>query len=144
MDQPTPESRSTLINVPVHNFIDNFTMTRGRHTFSAGVNWRIIHNNRNSDQLSFSEGNTNEYWLANGGAIANQSIPGAPQSLDPAGFNLPAVDAGFANSYNIAIGLLTGLVPQVTGNYNYSGFKGWEHGDATRSGDIPRPPFQSK
>jgi hypothetical protein len=41
MDHPTPESRSTLVNVPVHNFIDNVTLTKGRHTFSTGVNWRI-------------------------------------------------------------------------------------------------------
>ena len=119
MDQPTPESRSSIIQVPVHNFIDNFTMSKGRHTLSAGVNWRIIHNNRSSDQLSYSQGNTNTYWLANGGAIAGQSAPGSPQSLDPGGFGLPAVDSGFANSYNIAISLLTGLVPQTTGYYNY-------------------------
>src|SRR5215470_6286705 len=37
MDQPTPESRSSLIDVPVHNFIDNFTMTKGRHTLGAGA-----------------------------------------------------------------------------------------------------------
>ena len=119
LDQPTPESRTSVINVPVNNFIDNFTMSKGRHTFSAGVNWRIVHNNRNSDVLSYSAGNTNEYWLTNGGAIAGQSVPGSPQSLDPGGFGFPGVDDGFANSYNIAIGLLTGLVPQTTGNYNY-------------------------
>ncbi len=120
MDQATPESRSSVVHVPVHNFIDNVTVSKGSHTFSVGVNWRIVNNIRSSDQLSFSEGNTNEYWLSNGGAIAGQSVPGVPQSLDPGGFGLPAVDDGFANSYNIAIGLITGLVPQSIGNYNYS------------------------
>ncbi|MGC1298604.1 MAG: carboxypeptidase-like regulatory domain-containing protein [Alloacidobacterium sp.] len=119
MDQSTAESRSTIVHVPVQNFIDNFTASKGKHTLSAGVNWRIINNIRSSDQLSFSEGNTNEYWLANGGAIAGQSVPGSRQSLDPGGFGLPAVDTGFANSYNIAIGLITGLVPQTIGSYNY-------------------------
>ena len=32
-----------------------------------------------------AQGNTNEYWLVNGGAIAGQSVPGSPQSLDRAG-----------------------------------------------------------
>jgi Carboxypeptidase regulatory-like domain len=120
MDQATPESRSTLVHVPVHNFIDNLTASKGNHTLSAGVNWRIVNNVRSSDALSFSGGNTNEYWLANGGAIAGQSVPGSPQSLDPDGFGLPSVDNGFANSYNIAVGLITGLVPESIGSYNYS------------------------
>jgi hypothetical protein len=119
MDQSTPESRSSIIRVPVHNFIDNVTLTRGNHTLSTGVNWRIVHNDRDSDLLSYNEGNTNEYWLTNGGAIADQSTPGSPQSLDPGGFGYAAVDSGFANSYDVAIGLLTGLVPESTGNYNY-------------------------
>ena len=119
MDQPTPESRSSIVNVPVNNFIDNFTMSKGKHTLAAGANWRIIHNNRSSDLLSYSQGNTNEYWLVNGGAIAGQSVPGSPQSLDPGGFGFPSVDSGFANSYNIAAAMLTGLVPQTTGYYNY-------------------------
>ncbi len=80
---------ASVVNVPVNNFIDNFTMSKGRHTFSTGVNWRIVHNNRSSDALSYSAGNTNEYWLVNGGAIAGQSVPGSPQSLDPGGFGLP-------------------------------------------------------
>ena len=108
MDQSTPESRSSIVNVPVNNFIDNFTMSKGKHTLAAGANWRIIQNNRSSDQLSYSQGNTNEYWLVNGGAIAGQSVPGSPQSLDPGGFGFPSVDSGFSNSYNIAAAMLTG------------------------------------
>ncbi|MBV8436374.1 MAG: TonB-dependent receptor [Silvibacterium sp.] len=136
MDQPTPESRSSLINVPVDNFIDNFTMTKGKHTFAAGGNWRIIHNNRNSDALSYSQGNTNEYWLVNAGAIAGQSVTGNPQSLDPGGFGFPSVDRGFANSYNIAVGMITGLVPQITGYYNYQVSK-----DGTTGTLLPQGTF---
>ena len=143
MDQPTPESRSTIVNVPVNNFIDNFTMTKGRHTLSTGVNWRIIHNNRSSDQLSYSQGNTNEYWLANGGAIAGQSVPGSPQSLDPGGFGLPAVDSGFANSYNIAVALLAGLVPQTTGYYNYEVSKDGKTGTLLADGTFLNRHFKA-
>jgi hypothetical protein len=136
MDQSTPESRSTIVHVPVHNFIDNFTASKGSHTISAGANWRIVNNIRSSDALSFSSGNTNEYWLANGGAIAGQSVPGSPQSLDPDGFGLPSVDGGFSNSYNIAIGLITGLVPQSFGSYNYSISKDGKTGSLLSDGTF--------
>lgn len=136
MDQSTPESRSTIVHVPVNNFIDNFTISKSKHTISAGANWRIINNLRSSDQLAYSNGNTNEYWLANGGAIANQSTPGGPQSLDPVGFGFPAVDPGFANSYNIAAGLITGLVPQTTGYYNYQVSKDGRTGSLLSNGTF--------
>ena len=136
MDQSTPETRSTLVHVPVHNFIDNFTVSKGTQTISAGVNWRIVNNIRSSDQLSYSQGNTNAYWLTNGGSIAGQSTPGSPQSLDPGGFGLPAVDSGFANSYDIAAGLITGLVPQTIGYYNYQVSKSGQTGNLLPDGTF--------
>jgi hypothetical protein len=111
---PVAETRSTIVNVPIHNIVDNLSWTKGNHNLQFGVNWRLIHNNRQTDANSYSFGDTNEYWLANSGSIA-----GTGGSLDPAAFGNPAVDDGFANSYNIAIALLTGLVPESTGQYNF-------------------------
>lgn len=120
MDQATSQSRSTIVNVPVHNVIDTFTWTKGQHSLSFGVNYRLVFNNRSSDASSFNSASTNEYWIAGGGNIANSSSPGSPSSFDPAGFNLPAVDSGFSNSYNIAIAALSGIVPSVSGQFNYA------------------------
>ena len=79
------ETRTTLIDVPVHNIIDDLTWTHKTHTIQFGANYRLIYNHRRSDALSYSYGYTNAYALADAG-IANTG-----QSLDPAAFGFPAV-----------------------------------------------------
>ncbi len=103
LSQLDPETRTTIVHIPVHNVIDTVTYTRGRHTVSGGVNWRYINNNSSSDLNSYSSGISNIYWIDTGGAIA-----GTGGSLDPASRGNPAVDSGFSTSYSIAIGALTG------------------------------------
>ncbi|HYK35553.1 TonB-dependent receptor [Alloacidobacterium sp.] len=119
LNQPLARTFSTLQNVPVHNIVDNVSWTKGRHTISGGANWRLISNNNTTNTNSFTIASTNEYWLVNGGTIANTGT-----SLDPAAFGYPAVccgtSNGFTNSYNIAIGLITGLVPETEAQYNYN------------------------
>ena len=46
-------------NVPVQNFIDDLSWTRGRHTIEVGTNWRLIHNNRQSNAQNISSGFAN-------------------------------------------------------------------------------------
>ncbi len=115
MDQATAQSRSTIVNVPVHNVVDTFTWSKGRHSLSFGVNYRLIFNNRSSDASSFDSASTNEYWIEGGGNIANTG-----NSLDPSAFGYPGVDSGFANSYNIAVAALSGIVPSISGQFNYA------------------------
>ncbi len=113
--QPYAETRSTRVDVPVHNFVDNMTWSHGHHTVSYGVNCRQILNNQSTNSYSFGSASTNEYWLGpNGGQIANTG-----SSLDPAAFGHPAVDSGFANSYDIAVAMITGLVPQTSEQFNF-------------------------
>lgn len=128
---PTAETRSTIVNVPIHNIVDNLSWTKGNHSLQFGANWRLIHNNRATDANSFTNANTNEYWLANSGAIA-----GTGGSLDPGAFGYPAVDSGFANSYNIAIALLTGLIPETTGQYNFQVSKDGKSGSLLPDGSL--------
>lgn len=106
LDQLTAETRSTVVNVPVHNIVDNLNWTKGKHTLQVGVNWRLIHNNRGTDNNSYNVANTNPYWL--GG-----SVP------EPSDFGFAGVNEGFGNSYQIAYATLTGTVPQLTKQFNY-------------------------
>ena len=53
VDQPESHALTTLVSVPVHNIIDNFTWTRGKHTMALGGNWRGIQNNRTTDDNSY-------------------------------------------------------------------------------------------
>jgi hypothetical protein len=97
-----------LSNVPVHNFIDDVTWTKARHTIQFGTNWRLIHNNRQSNQQNLSEGYSNLYWM-------NPSfIAGEGTSLDPAiDSTYPVVDGSFGTSYSFAAMQLMGVMSQV-------------------------------
>jgi hypothetical protein len=116
------ETRTTIVEVPVHNLTDDLSLTHSTHTIELGANYRLIHNRRSSDALSYSYGYMNSYALADAG-IANTG-----QSLDPAAFGYPAVDSNFANSYSSAMGNLAGLLNLVTTQSNYR-----ISGDGTRA-----------
>jgi hypothetical protein len=101
LSQPSSQTLSTLVNVPVHNIIDNMTWTKNTHTVSLGANWRGITNNRSTDVNSYSGASTNPYWLYN--------FPNYPSDLGD----------GFSDSYQIAFDTLVGTVPSTTQQYNY-------------------------
>jgi len=106
LSNPTAETRTTVISVPVNNIIDNFSWTKGKHNMQFGVNWRRVDQNRTSNANSFDNASTNPYWLK-----------GNPPQPDSLGLN--PVDSGFANSYEIAYANLIGTVPSVTVVSNY-------------------------
>ena len=114
VDQPTSELCSTIVHVPVHNFIDNVTWTHRSHTIAFGVNLRKITNYQNSNNTSYGFASTNNQWLDTGGAIS-----GTGGSLDPNAFGYPTVDSGNQTSYDIAADLITGLVPFTQGQFNF-------------------------
>jgi Carboxypeptidase regulatory-like domain len=124
----TAETRTTIASVPVNNIIDNFNITKGKHNIEIGFNWRLIHQNRNSNASSFNSASTNPYWLGD--------YPPDPSSLNPTtSVNYPypdptcnpstasacyePVDGGFENSYLIAYANLVGTVPSVSDQSNY-------------------------
>jgi hypothetical protein len=107
------ETRTTIIDVPVHNIVDELTLIHKEHTFQFGANFRLIYNHRSSDALSYNYGYTNAYALA-GAGIANTG-----QSFDPAAFGYPAVNSSFADSYGFAMANLAGLLDLVTTQANY-------------------------
>jgi hypothetical protein len=107
------ETRTTIVDIPIHNIIDDVTLTRSAHTIQFGANYRLILDHHRSDALSYSYGYTNAYALSQAG-IANTG-----QSFDPAAFGYPAVAGSFADSYNFAMGNLAGLLDLVTTQSNY-------------------------
>ncbi len=103
----TAETRSTIVSVPVNNIVDNLSWIKGKHTIQAGANWRLVHQNRNSNSISFSSATTNPSWLG-----------GNPP--DPSTLGLDSVDGGFFSSYQQAFANLVGTVPQVNSQFNYA------------------------
>ena len=102
----TAETRTTIAWVPVNNLVDNLSWTKGKHSIQVGANWRLIHQNRTSNENSFNSASSNPYWLT--------GTPPNPTSIG----GLP-VDGGFTNSYVIAYANLVGTIPSVTNVYNY-------------------------
>lgn len=131
--------QSTFTNVPVHNFVDDLSWTKGKHTWQFGTNLRLIHNNRTGNDHNISYAVTDPFSLGFSG------IAGSGTSLDPDAFSFngvpyPLVDPSFTQSYDFAATALAGLVTVVnkTFNQNKSGlvypsgaliprnFKSWE------------------
>jgi len=103
----TAETRSTVVSVPVNNIVDNLSWSKGRHTIQAGANWRLVHQNRNSNSISFNSATSNPSWLG-----------GDPP--DPSTLGLDSVDGGFSSSYQQAFANLVGTIPEVNSQYNYA------------------------
>jgi hypothetical protein len=109
----TAENTTTLLSVPVHNFVDDFTWVKGKHTLQFGANYRLIHNNASSNSVSFNSatsGNAN---------ISQAAIAGTGQSFDPEVFGFPAVSGAFSTSYDDAITAIAGLLSTINVHNNY-------------------------
>jgi hypothetical protein len=110
-------SQTILTNVPVHNFIDDVSWTKGTHTLQFGTNWRIIHNNRQSNADNISTAQTNLYWM-NPSFIANVVVSLDPSLFDANPNNLtpgpyPDVDSGFGTSYSFAAMDVAGILSET-------------------------------
>lgn len=118
LDNPGDQSFDSYdVAVPVHNFIDDVSWTKGKHSLGFGANLRLLGNIKSSYLSSFSDAVTNASWL-NVSGIANKGT-----SLDPGAFpslGLPAVDPGFNNSWDYPILALTGIITEVDKRYNFT------------------------
>ena len=127
---PDYVTRSTVINVPVNNIVDNLTWTKGSHTLGFGGNWRLIHNNRGADLNSYNSATTNPYWYTGG----------AP---DPSTLGAQPVASGFSNSYLIDYGNLIGGIPEATSISNYNVDKGAATGSLLPDGTFINRHFKA-
>ncbi len=133
----TAETRSSIVTVPVHNFIDDVTWSKGAHSFQFGANYRLVHSGLSSDALSYDSASMTGYDVTGSG------FAGTRQSFDPAAFGLPAVDGSFANSYNLATADLAGIVSQVTNQYNYTVSKDGTTGTLAGQGAFVNHTFKA-
>ncbi len=97
--------------VPVNNFLDDFSWTKGKHTLQFGGNFGIVRDPRVSLEHSFSLGKGATNWMSPTG-FANTGSP-----LDPA--NVGLAEPGSVITYDYPVLGLMGLVSDIVGNYNY-------------------------
>lgn len=113
--QAFTSTMSTIL--PVKNFVDDVTWTKGRHTLQFGANYRLVDNIADSNSVSFTGASTNVSFLNTSG------IAGAGTSLDPGAFSaqgFPGILPSFGSAYDSPASALAGLVTDVTANYNFS------------------------
>ena len=113
-DQAGAVTRSTAFQRPVHNFVDDVSWTRGKHTFQFGTQIAIAREPRLSTAASFSDGSANASWTDTSGFAGKQGSP-----LNPANNGFPGVDPSFNNSYDYPIQALLGIVTEVDAKYNF-------------------------
>ena len=133
----TAETRSSIFAVPVQNFIDDVSWTKGNHTAQFGVNYRLVHNQLSSDALSYDSA------AMIGFDVTQSGFAGTGQSFDPGVFKYPTVDPSFVNSYNFAVANLAGIISQVTNQYNYAVSKDGASGSLAPQGAFINHDFKS-
>ena len=106
--------RSESFQMPVHNFVDDLTWTKGEHSFQFGGNFGFVRNPRQSTLNSFSDGLANSAWLDTSGLAGTSS----PLSPDNGGF--PGVDPAFVNSYDFPMMATLGMITEGDAVYNYN------------------------
>ena len=131
-------SQTILTNVPVNNFADDVSWTKGTHTIQFGTNWRLIRNNRqsNADNISFAQ--TNLYWL-DPSFIANEGVSLDPSLMDSyAGGPYPDVDSNFGTSYSFAAMDVAGILSETFTQANQNKF-----GQQIPNGELVPRHFQN-
>lgn len=108
LQQPTAQTRSSAVNIPLNTIDDTLSWTKSTHTISAGANWRMIDNNARNNTNSFNGASTNPSYL--------YSVTGKP---DPTTIGMPAVDPGYATSFDYAYATLVGDVAEQDSVANY-------------------------
>ncbi len=113
-------ARSSLVNVPVHNFVNDTSWTKGKHTIQFGTNWRFVSNNRQSDGSNFSSAVTNAYWLGPA-AIAGTNTDLDPGRFDPitlaSVYGFPRVDSNYLTNYDFATLAVTGILTEINNSF---------------------------
>jgi hypothetical protein len=106
-------SHSQYFNLPVHNFVDDVTWTKGKHTLQFGANLRLLHNNRVGNFQNVTNGLTDPF------SLPTATIANSGSSLDPStGTNYPLVDPAFGQLYDFAATGLAGLVTVENAVFN--------------------------
>ena len=113
LDTPVAYNYSTSRIVPVNNFTDDFSWTKGNHTIEFGGNYRLITNNRNSNANSFTHayhqcGVLDPHGNCQYGAVVRSG-------RNP--WSYPAVDSNFGNSYDFPMMALAGVITEIDTTY---------------------------
>jgi hypothetical protein len=123
-------SQSVFVNVPVNNFVDDVTWTKGKHTLQFGTNLRLVHNNRDGNQQNIS------WYRTDPIALDLAFIAGSGNNLDPGSPNgvrngYPLVASTFSSLYDFPAAGLAGIVTSANPTYSQD-----KNGNVLPSGSL--------
>ena len=117
LDQGLTYSQS--FQVPVHNLVDDFSWTKGTHTFQFGGNFGFARDPRTSYLHSNNFGLGTSSWMSPT-ALADSASPLDPTNeVLPGGLHGPEVDLAFKSGYDRPMIGLLGIVSDVVAQYNF-------------------------
>jgi len=121
-DQTGAVTRTYNFQRPINNYADDVSWIHGKHTFQFGTQIAIIRTTSQGTSTSFSDGSANASWTDTSGYAGKSGSPLNPPNYCPTGPSscLPAVDPGFANSYDYPITTLLGMVTEADARYNFT------------------------
>jgi hypothetical protein len=105
---------------PINNFFDDVSWNRGKHNLQFGTAISLLRSPNSNFLNSFSGASTNASWLDTAGLAIKPGSPFDPSSpTNAVGGAYPAVDPGFANSYDYPMLAELGMVTEVDAQYNF-------------------------
>jgi hypothetical protein len=104
-------------DIKTHNFVDDLSMIKGRHTLKFGGNMRFIRNDNYTFANSFTTGTANASWVP---GVGRRYRPGGacPPPSDCSG--LPAVASTGLSSYADSLIPILGMISETNVIYNYT------------------------
>ena len=125
LDQGIAYSKS--FQTPIHNLLDDFSWTKGKHNLQFGGVIGIARNPRVSYQHSFHYGLGTSSWMSPT-ALADSASP-----LDPTNGGFPEVDLADKAGYDRPMIAMLGIISDVVAQYNYD-----KSGQVLNQGDPMR------
>ena len=115
---PFSTTASTILLQNTQDFVDDYTILKGKHNIQFGGNDRLIYNHRFLTKYLYQTGVITANEVAAGGVL------GQGTSLDVDAFatqlGVPVANNSFRASYNSAVTAITGLISQATAYANYT------------------------
>jgi len=109
--QPFNYTRARVRTTPVNNFVDDLTITKGKHSFQMGGNVRLISNTRNAFTSSYDTMTTNPSGYEASGDVL---------ILNSAGGNIfPNVSSASSINLRDALAAVIGRLSQYSANLVY-------------------------
>lgn len=114
-------TRSRNFQRPTHNFSENLSWIRGKHTLQFGGYVSFVRTPRYDLTNSFSSGSTNSSFTTTSGfANTGSALDPAVGPCSVSGHPCPAVDQNFDVSYDYPVTDLLGIVTNAGTVYNYN------------------------